>query len=83
MPNEPIFDEKPWWASKGVIGALGTIISGVLMGLGVTFDIEPIVETLQTWTAAGAVTLSGLLALVGRVLADRRVVLWPKDSSSS
>jgi len=63
---------KPWWQSRTVIGAAVTIISGVAsaIGYGIPADVQgQVVDLLAT----GGALAGGVLALWGRIKADRAV----------
>lgn len=65
-------DNKPWYLSKGVWGGLIAAAAGVLGMLG--FDVaEGDIQTITDLTLDGVVTVFGLLAAWGRIIAKSRI----------
>jgi hypothetical protein len=68
-----IFDRlKPWWASLGVWGALGTIVVGVLDAIHLKHS-PALSDDMNSWSAAAGVVITGLMALWGRLRAKSRI----------
>lgn len=65
-------DTKPWYASKGVIGSLGAILAPIAGIAGYSVSGEDIQQAVALGTAL-ATSVSGLLALIGRITATSRV----------
>jgi len=63
---------KPWWQSRTVIGAAVTLVSGVgaVAGYGISDQTQ---AQLTDLLAAGGALVGGVLALWGRIRADRAV----------
>ena len=59
-------DTKPWYLSRGIIGAL---IAGVCSVLNVGIDAEGVTEHIIA--AIGAV--AGIVAIIGRARASKRI----------
>lgn len=69
----PPSDAKPWYASKGTVGAIVAVLA---LGLGMAgYQVGPAMqaEIVQAWL--DVVALGGaVIALVGRLTASKRVV---------
>jgi len=66
-------DNKPWYASKGVWGslvAMGAGIAGAIWGVSVT-DADQATIVSSITAIAGAV--GGIIALIGRLKASKKV----------
>lgn len=62
-------DPKPWWQSRGVVGALLVIVSQVGAACGVQLDAGALTElAMQALGLLGAV-----LAMVGRIKAQQPI----------
>lgn len=61
---------KPWFASKAIWGGIASLIAGVGLILGI--DINQ-VELTEALLAAGS-TIGGLVAIVGRYVANKTIV---------
>jgi len=61
-------DAKPWWKSKGAIGGLVAMAAGIVGGVDGAMQAEA-TEWIIGLITAGA----GLAALIGRILAKRRL----------
>ena len=71
LPPLPITeaDPKPWYQSRGVLGALAVIVSQLLAALGMHLDAPALAEVLfQLSGLAG-----GILALIGRLHAQQPI----------
>lgn len=68
----PLSGNKPWWASKGVWGAVVAVIAGLAGLFGVTLGETEQAELAQLLAAIGA-GVGGALALVGRLVARSRI----------
>lgn len=64
---------KRWWESKGVWGGISTIVVGVAGLMGVVIDGAALADAMGTIASSFAVVVTGLLALVGRLNADKRI----------
>lgn len=66
-------DTKPWWASKGTIGAIVAVLA---LGLGMAgYQISPEMQSEMVQAVLNVVALAGaLVGLVGRLTASKRVV---------
>jgi hypothetical protein len=65
-------DMKQWYQSKTVWGALIAILAGLLQAGGVDLDADGQTQLVDSLVAiSGAV--GGLLALYGRLMADKKV----------
>jgi hypothetical protein len=66
-------DTKPWWASKGTIGAIVAVLA---LGLGMAgYQISPEMQGDMVQAVLNVVALAGaLVGLVGRLTASKRVV---------
>lgn len=64
-------ETKPWYLSKGVLGSLGTILISILGFFNI--DITP--ENMQLLIADGAVLVTGILSLIGRIKAIFKISL--------
>lgn len=62
-------ETKPWYKSKGVLGSAGAIIAGIL---GMWFADITADDVTDILIATGAL-VSGILALVGRLKADKPI----------
>jgi uncharacterized membrane protein len=73
---EPInpFDPKPWYASRGVIGALMVVLAQVGQAIGYQVDADALTE----WVLQGVTLIGGLLALVGRLRATQPIGPVPR-----
>jgi uncharacterized membrane protein len=68
---EPI-DTKPWYASRAVIGGVLAVAAGIAGMLGYT--ISPADQASIIDLVAGlAASVGGVLAVIGRVAATRRI----------
>lgn len=67
-----MFDTKPWWQSKTLWGSIVTLGSAALGLAGLEIgeaDREGLIELLSSLGAA----LGGIVAIVGRISARRRI----------
>lgn len=65
-------ESKPWWASKTVWGGLIAVLASLAAAFG--FDIGPAdQEAIVASVVSIAGAVGGLLAVYGRVKADRKV----------
>jgi uncharacterized membrane protein len=62
-------ETKPWYLSKGVMGSAGAITAGVLGMFFTEVDAEHVKEVLLS----GGTFVSGLIALVGRLKANKKI----------
>jgi hypothetical protein len=69
----PVSDTKPWWASKGTIGAIVAVLA---LGLGMAgYQISAELQSEMVQAVLNVVALAGaLVGLVGRLTASKRVV---------
>jgi hypothetical protein len=69
----PVSDTKPWWASKGTIGAIVAVLA---LGLGMAgYQISPEMQSEVVQAVFNVIALAGaLVGLVGRLTASKRVV---------
>ncbi len=73
MVEQVLVDGKPWYKSKGVIGALVTTIALILNFAG--FTIDPILQVEITENVLQAIAMGGgIYALIGRVVATKQIV---------
>jgi hypothetical protein len=63
---------KAWYQSIGIWGSLGTIVVGILDVLHIAHG-DTIQEGMNTWSAALAVVIGGLISLYGRIRATRQI----------
>lgn len=66
-------DTKPWWASKGTIGAIVAVLA---LGLGMAgYQVSEDMQSEIVQAVLNVVALAGaLVGLVGRLTASKRVV---------
>jgi hypothetical protein len=66
-------DTKPWWSSKGTIGAIVAVLA---LGLGMAgYQISPEMQSEVVQAVFNVIALAGaLVGLVGRLTASKRVV---------
>lgn len=72
--NAPVVsDTKPWYASKGTIGAIVAVLA---LGLGMAgYQVSPEMQSEMVQAVLNVVALAGaLVGLVGRLTASKRVV---------
>lgn len=71
IPMLPIrdADPKPWYASRGVLGALAVILSQCAALIGVHLDAPALTELAMQ--AVGLI--GGILALIGRIGAEQPI----------
>ena len=72
--NAPVAsDTKPWWASKGTIGAIVAVLA---LGLGMAgYQVSEDMQSEVVQAVLNVVALAGaLVGLVGRLTASKRVV---------
>lgn len=66
---------KKWWQSKGVMGGLIVLATGLLGSFGVDIDQAAVMDIgLQVGTVAG-----GALAIYGRIKADSPISITKKN----
>ena len=65
-------DTKAWWQSKAVWGALITLVAVIAQLFGVQIDPELQQQAVNQVTAIAA-GIGGLLALYGRIKADKKI----------
>jgi hypothetical protein len=65
-------DNKPWYASRGVLGGLVAALAGLASLFG--YAVAPADQAALTELAVGvAAAGGGLLAIIGRVLATKAI----------
>lgn len=62
-------DPKPWWRSRGILGALAVIIAQIAALAGVTLDADLLTVALVD----AAALVGGAAALWGRVRAEQPI----------
>ena len=67
-----MFEAKPWWQSKGVIGGLISLIAPLAAMAGFTLDTSA-QSALTDLTLQGVSLLGGVFSIYGRIAATRRV----------
>jgi len=69
----PVPDTKPWYTSKGTIGAIVAVLA---LGLGMAgYQISPEMQSEVVQAVFNVIALAGaLVGLVGRLTASKRVV---------
>ena len=65
-------DTKAWWQSKAIIGGAIAIGSAVAGGFGIIIDPDTQVQ-IQDYILVITTAASGLLAIYGRIKADRKI----------
>lgn len=63
---------KPWYTSKGVWGGVVGVAIGAAGFFGITVGEAEAVE-ITDLLVAGATSVAGLVAVIGRVKADRKI----------
>lgn len=65
-------DTKKWWQSKGVIGSAVALVALAARFFG--YEIDPQAETQLTSSVLDGIAAAGaLIALIGRIVADKRI----------
>ena len=67
-------ETKPWYTSKGVWGGVVAMILGILATAGLDIGSEQ--DTIVDLLVQIGVVVAGLLALVGRLKAKNRILVW-------
>lgn len=67
-----MYDNKPWYASKTIIGGIIALIAGAAGALGVAISPEDQEMIIQGVLAVGS-AIGGLLAIYGRIRATGRI----------
>ena len=62
-------ETKPWYLSRGVIGSLAAVIAGIV-GIWYTGIDKEHIEAVAT---SGASFVGGILSLIGRVKASKKI----------
>lgn len=65
----PGADPKPWWQSRGVVGAMAVIIAQIMAFAGVQLDAG----TLTALLLQAVSLIAGIIALIGRVGATQPI----------
>lgn len=69
MANKEMEEKKPWYLSSGVIGSASAIIAGAL---GIWFTgIDK--EQIELLLASAGGLVSGIIALIGRIKATKKI----------
>lgn len=65
-------ENKPWYASKGVWGGVGTVLSVIAGLLGYTVGPEDVEEFAIAGAGLGAAAF-GIISLIGRLKASKKI----------
>ena len=65
----PKVETKKWYMSKGVMGSAGAVIAGILGIWYSNIESDQITDLL----IAGGTLVSGFIALIGRLSADKKI----------